>query len=989
MLVLSAAALLLAGSVVHVPAGAHGYAGRRLLDPGWRLRLPFTAVRVLPDAGALTAEVDRPTPEGATARVRFDLAYRIGTGLSESSRRALESGGPQALASRAARAAVDAMDPRVVLPSGGGARIDALPPPQRDALRAALEGAGLSVLSLDARAGPAGAFPPSGTPLSPAAGPSPVIPPTATSAPASGAPARQPTGVRLVLVGLDGADWGIIDPLLRQGRLPRLARLLETGARAAMRSYDPMISPLLWTTVATGVGPDVHGVADFQAIETRTGRRIPITSRFRRVKALWNVLGDASLTSAFVAWWASYPAEPVCGFDVTNLVSFETVRPRPTGRPLPAGLTFPADYLDRISPRLITAADLTYDDVRPILHVTREEFEAARREVLAPPAADGREGRRAVQRPLPLALSILTGSRNYASIAADLAARRPDLTAVYFEGIDMMGHRFQHCLPPRMAICADADYARFQDAVTSFYAYQDRLLGQVIDAAGAGATVLVISDHGFRHGAARPPDILPYTTEEPVEWHEPEGIFLLSGPAARRGVRLSARPTLFDVAPTVLYLLGLPAGQDMPGRVFTEALDPAFAAAHEARRIPSWEAVGGPRQGEGGAPSDDAAREAEADLISSLRSLGYVGGDEGEAHRPAAAPDGGSTPADTGAEGTQVFYHRNLATYFLKRQDYAHAAEQLRLANDRQRLPKSYQMLSEAYLGMGRREEAIAALRQSLDEIPDSDPEPVLWLVQLALEQKDGRDEALGLARTYAARTAAKPGLDDAIAGLLEEAAGNADAARDHDRRSFAADPLRVLVAERLYALLPREARAAALQPALERAVRRDPRLDEYHDLLGVLAADAGRDEDAVAAFRAALDLDPDNPRFAANLGGALARLGRWDAAAEAYERAMALQATPATALKLGSVYRRLGRPGDALAAFRRARDLGDATSAPALGVALAQSEAGRPGDAIATLEKALADHPGDASLQRLYKEVRKTTRPAPGREASAGVTPH
>src|SRR5258706_3811582 len=230
-----------------------------------------------------------------------------------------------------------------------------------------------------------------------------------------------------------------------------------------------MVSPLLWTTMATGVGPDRHGVAEFQAIETASGRRVPITSRFRRVKALWNILDAAGGTSAFVGWWASYPAEAVRGFQVSNLVAFETMRPRAADHPLPFGLTWPSDYLGTIAPRLATAAALRYEDLRPIARVTREEFEAARREVLAPPpAADGGESRRAVQRPVTLALSILTATRNYAAIASDLAARHPDLTSVYFEGIDMIGHRFQHCMPPRLAICGDADYARFQDAVTGF-----------------------------------------------------------------------------------------------------------------------------------------------------------------------------------------------------------------------------------------------------------------------------------------------------------------------------------------------------------------------------------------------------------------------------------------------------------------------------------------------------------------------------------------
>src|SRR5213075_2986826 len=146
--------------------------------------------------------------------------------------------------------------------------------------------------------------------------------------------------------------------------------------------------------------------------------------------------------------------------------------------------------------------------------------------------------------------------------------------------------------------------------------------------------------------------------------------------------------------------LGLPAGAEMPGRVVGAALDEKFLTAHPPRVIPSWETVGGPRRGAPATADDASARQAETDLLASLRALGYIGGDESEpSARPAdaggaelagAAPRG-RAGTEAPAEETQVFYHRNLATYFLKRKDYPHAAEQLLLANERQKLPKTYE----------------------------------------------------------------------------------------------------------------------------------------------------------------------------------------------------------------------------------------------------------------------------------------------------------
>ena len=937
---------------MRVPDEAVGATPAALLGPGFHLKAPGGTVRVVPLAGRREAvDFTCTTEEGASRDVRLALAYRLDPARLAPLAASVAEGGPEGAIALLAREALQPFATTALLASqgAGGARAP-LPGAALDAVLAALRDAGVEASDLSGSIGPPGS-------LSPGA---------ATSGP----PERLPTGIRLVLIGLDGADWRIIHPLMRQGRLPHLRRLAEQGTRAALRSYDPMISPLLWTTMATGVGPDQHGVADFQAVDKATGRRVPITSRFRRVKALWNILGDAGGTSAFVGWWASYPAEEVRGWQVSNLVAFETVRPRPADRPQPAGLAWPPDYLAGVQPRLVTAADVRYEEIRPILNIGRDEFEAAREEVLHPSPSDTTgENKKAVQRPVPLALSILIGSRNYAAIAADLAARRPDLTAVYFEGIDMMGHRFQHCLPPRMAICSEAEARRYGEAVTGFYVLQDRLIGAILEAAGDDATVLVVSDHGFRSGAARPAGILPYTTQQPVEWHDPEGIFILSGRGAKRGERLGERPTLFDIAPTILHLLGLPVAETMPGRVLLQALDERFAAGRVVRRIPTYEGAGGlPARTE--PANDPGAMQAEAELLDTLRALGYIGGDE-TSPASGAAPESLDRSAATrpGAD-TQVFYHRNLATYFLKRQDYARAVEQLLLANQRQKMPKTYQMLSEAYLGLGRRKDALAALRESLDVLSEADAEPVLWLVQIQLGDPGGRAAAEEDVRRYAARTAAKPGLDDAIGGLLEEAGGDGAMAIRRYRASFASDPLRVLVAQRLYALEPLERRQSLLLPALRSAVGKDPRLDEYQNMLGALLAEAGRDQDALTAFRRAVEVDPDNARFAANLASAYVRLGRWAAAAEAYERAAALSPSSGTALKLGSVYRRLKRPERALAAFEQARALGDSSPGPFLGIALAQSELDRLPQALETLREGIARHPGDAALARLQQDL-------------------
>lgn len=112
---------------------------------------------------------------------------------------------------------------------------------------------------------------------------------------------------RVVLIGLDGADWNVMAPLLERGELPHLSRLIRDRAGAPCTSYMPTMSPQVWTTIVTGKNVAEHGVDWFAVrledesvkgdMETEK-TLILITSRHRKVPALWDILGQAGFTRA-------------------------------------------------------------------------------------------------------------------------------------------------------------------------------------------------------------------------------------------------------------------------------------------------------------------------------------------------------------------------------------------------------------------------------------------------------------------------------------------------------------------------------------------------------------------------------------------------------------------------------------------------------------------------------------------------------------------
>src|SRR6185436_6639786 len=124
-------------------------------------------------------------------------------------------------------------------------------------------------------------------------------------------PGRRP----LVVIGLDGAEWRVIRKLWDEGKLPNLRRIADRGVTATLRTaYNS--SPVIWTTIATGVRPVEHGITAF-VVPTPQGD-VPISSDVRKVPALWNMLTKVGRRVAVLGYWGSWPAEKVNGVVVSD-----------------------------------------------------------------------------------------------------------------------------------------------------------------------------------------------------------------------------------------------------------------------------------------------------------------------------------------------------------------------------------------------------------------------------------------------------------------------------------------------------------------------------------------------------------------------------------------------------------------------------------------------------------------------------------------------
>ena len=275
------------------------------------------------------------------------------------------------------------------------------------------------------------------------------------------------TGRPVIFVGLDGADWQLLDDYIASGAMPNLARLTREGTSGVLETIRPPLSPLIWTSMMTGVSPLDHGILDFVQFNAKTGAKEPITSSLRRAPAIWNMASSAGKRVAALGLWATYPAETVNGTIVSDrLFTFLFKEAAP-----PAGIVFPAGR-DQWARDALQHAGQTVD-------------EAALRQYLPWLTHDDyrkfAESDDPYAQPVSALRRILIDTQVYDTLGRDAIQRdRPDLAIVYIEGTDTIGHVFSPFAPPRQPQVSQADYDHFHDVPARYFTQIDATLGEYI-----------------------------------------------------------------------------------------------------------------------------------------------------------------------------------------------------------------------------------------------------------------------------------------------------------------------------------------------------------------------------------------------------------------------------------------------------------------------------------------------------------------------------
>ena len=386
---------------------------------------------------------------------------------------------------------------------------------------------------------------------------------------------------RVMLLCLDGASLDIISPAVAAGRLPNFSRMLDAGASMHLATTRPTQPEPVWASIMTGMWPSRHAVRGssryrpfngdaelevlpdymFSQALVRFGLLVeePYSSVSLAAQPLWRIAAGYGIRTGLIGLPLTHPATNATGFIVS-------------------------DRFHRRSDRIVTLDNdpavfpRSLDDVaRSVLAKEQPARELRVRFDLMP--STGESG------------STVEADRLHHRLANQLSAiEQVQLLAVRYAGLDAVGHYYlRYARPEEFGDVTESERRRFGRVLDDYYAYVDSLVGDAIGSLAEGDLLLVVSGFGMEPLTVGK-RVLERVAGDPrfSGTHEraPDGFLLAYGTpvaATRPG-----RGAVVDVAPTLLYFLGLPVARDMDGFARTDLFTPAFNEQRTITFIPTY-----------------------------------------------------------------------------------------------------------------------------------------------------------------------------------------------------------------------------------------------------------------------------------------------------------------------------------------------------------------------------------------------------------------
>jgi hypothetical protein len=366
------------------------------------------------------------------------------------------------------------------------------------------------------------------------------------------------------------------------------------------------------------MGPRFAGTFYWEKVLAGAGlsQLLSVSSLDLKKPPVWEIVGRANYPVDVLAWWATWPAQPLPGRLVSDKFYFsrggEEVNSSEAESPAAAatspgseqnhdeslaGLTFPPHLASELAPLRRDPEEMTDSELSRFLNLPSKGESVTPNDV-NPAGYDPR---------MELRYGY-TSDETWFAIATRFLEDAPlNVTmAAYFRGVDMISHgcmRFSHLYPEAEQANRESDFV-YGEIVCRYYGYVFSQLRKLIEKAGDNTLVLIVSDHGFQHVGEG----------QFNHFYAPPGFFMALG-AGRTGEDTTTPYHVYDIAPTLLWLRGYPASEDMPGRVH----DGIFPELPRAER-PTLATYGYRLS----APGGTLDAQSDEEMMRLLRTLGYV-----------------------------------------------------------------------------------------------------------------------------------------------------------------------------------------------------------------------------------------------------------------------------------------------------------------------------------------------------------------------------
>jgi len=365
----------------------------------------------------------------------------------------------------------------------------------------------------------------------------------------------------VVVIGVNGMEWDFIRPLLLRGEMPNLSRVLHSGVYGKLRTVGSPNCPKVYSAIATSTPPEQNGITGFVV------GGITANTNMLKQEPLWSILSKQGITVGMANVPATFPVMPVNGYMVSGMLT--------RGKECEDGVL--------CSPKLseVQGGDAVYPkSMVSELQANVGDFyiDCARM-----PSANELKGKETEVIDAWLNKVAVIRSQQTKLFDYLLTHHPTDFTMLAQSCEDRVGHWLYPIQPHNAGFNPKVNAVRL-DAFPSQYVAFDKVLGKVLEHVDASTYLLILSDHGIKplrefeedphmhmdHGGTTP----VVAKHDFADGDDVPGGFIMMGPDVKKNVRLMGfSASVFDIAPTILHLYGIPQPPQMKGHVLAQVFD--------------------------------------------------------------------------------------------------------------------------------------------------------------------------------------------------------------------------------------------------------------------------------------------------------------------------------------------------------------------------------------------------------------------------------